>query len=162
MVENNESNENEQVEMAIRELMDDDKTVLALLNLIKLLKNSGDLESIQKLAEEFIPGNPVTIVQTADQPEFHKGGINLINLLVALMASLSNKTSQESLSTILYNSDELWASMVEGAKKPENFSLLRLMGVLKDPEIASGLTAVLNALKVLGNMLKRVDRGEGE
>jgi uncharacterized protein YjgD (DUF1641 family) len=162
MVENNENNENEQVEMAIRELMDDDKTILALLNLIKVLKNSGDLESIQKLAEQFIPGNPVTIVQTADQPEFHKGGINLINLIVALMASLSNKTSQESLSTILYNSDELWESMVEGAKKPENFSLLRLMGVLKDPEIASGLTAVLNALKVLGSMLKRVDRGEGE
>ncbi|MCL4344850.1 MAG: DUF1641 domain-containing protein [Candidatus Thermoplasmatota archaeon] len=162
MVENKENGENDQIELAIRELMEDDKSMLALLNLVKMLKDSADLEAIQKLAEQFIPGNPAMIIQTADQPEFHKGGINLINLIVALMASVSSKTSQESISTILYNSDELWESMVDGAKKPENFSLLRLMGVLKDPEIAAGLTAILNALKVLGAMLKRVDRGEGE
>lgn len=162
MVENNENKQNEQIEMAIREIMDDDESILALLNMVRMLKNSGDIATLQKIAGELIPGNPATIVQTVDQPEFHKGGISLANLLIGLMASLSNKTAQESMTSILYNSDELWSSMVEGAKKPENFSLLRLMGVLKDPEIAAGLTAVLNALKVLGAILKRVDRGEGE
>jgi uncharacterized protein YjgD (DUF1641 family) len=50
--------------------------------------------------------------------------------------------------------------MVEGAKKPDNLSLFGLLGILKDPEVASGITVVLNALRVIGKLLKKVDAGE--
>ena len=33
------------------------------------------------------------------------------------------------LNVLLYNSEDIWDSMIDGAKQPENFSLLRLMGM---------------------------------
>ena len=36
-------------------------------------------------------------------------------------------------SPINSDSEDIWDSMIDGAKQPENFSLLRLMGMLKDP-----------------------------
>ena len=153
----NEKNEKDQVEIALSELMGDDQTLLGVLNLVKMFKDSGNLEVLEKLLTENMPGNTKAYTSLIDKREFHMGGISLANALVALMASVSGKTSQSVLNVLLYNSEDIWDSMIDGAKQPENFSLLRLMGMLKDPEVAAGLSAVMNALKTLGSLLKKVD-----
>ncbi|MGP6220631.1 DUF1641 domain-containing protein [Caldiplasma sukawensis] len=150
----NKQNEKDKVEEMLAEFLEDDSAIAGLLNLAKIMKDSGNIEFLQKLGEENIPGNPKSILSLFDRKEMHEGGINLFNLIVGLMASFSKEPSQSAVLSILYNSDQLWSAMIDGAKKPENFSLLRLFGILKDPEIAAGLTSVLNMLKVLGSILK--------
>ncbi len=153
-----DKNENDKVELALSELMDDEETLLGLLNMIKLMKDSGNIQLLEKLLTENMPSNSKALASLLDKREIHIGGITMINVVLALMASLSSNVAQGALNTILYNSDELWNSMVEGAKQPENFSLFRLMGMMKDPEVAAGLSAMLNALKTLGTLLKKVDK----
>ncbi|MHB1439316.1 MAG: DUF1641 domain-containing protein [Cuniculiplasma sp.] len=154
----NEKQEKDQIELALSELMEDDQTLLSVLNLVKIFKESGNLEVLEKLITENLPGNTKSFTSLLDKRELHLGGISLANVMLGLMASLSGKTSQSALNILLYNSDELWDSMIDGAKQPENFSILRLMGTLKDPEVAAGLSAMLNALKTLGKLLTKVDR----
>jgi uncharacterized protein YjgD (DUF1641 family) len=160
MAKENTKDQTDQIQQIIGEIVGNDKSLVSVLEMIKSLSDSGSLKVIQRIMDEMIPGNPEAIIQTVDKLEFHEGGVNLASLMVAMMASLSGSVSRESINTVLYNSDELWSSMVDGAKKPENFSLFGLLGLFKDPEIAAGMTAVLNALKVLGKLLKRVNAGD--
>ena len=153
----NEKNQNDKVELAISELMDDEDSLLGVLNMIRVLKDSGNIELLEKLLTENMPSNPKAIASLLDKREIHVGGITMANMLLALMASLSGKTTQQAINVMMYNSDEIWSSMVDGAKQPENFSLLRLMGMMKDPDVAAGLSAVFNALKTIGILLKKVD-----
>ena len=162
MVDDKKQMDKDQVEELIKDLAGNEKSLASLLGMLKSLNDSGSLKVIQNLMDELIPGNPEGIVQTLDTIEFHEGGINLASFLVAFMASLSDNVTKDSISTILYNSNELWSEMVEGAKKPDNLSLFGLLGLLKDPEVAAGITVVLNALRVIGKLLKKVDTGEGQ
>ena len=160
MVNNKKQSDKDQVEELIKDIAGNEKSLASILEMLKSLSDSGSLKVIQNLMDELIPGNPEGIVQTLDKIEFHEGGINLASFLVAFMASLSDNVTKDSISTILYNSNELWSSMVDGAKKPDNLSLFGLLGLLKDPEVAAGITVVLNALRVIGKLLKKVDAGE--
>jgi Uncharacterized conserved protein len=153
-----EKNETDKIEVALSGLMDDEETMLGILNMVKLMKESGNIELLEKLLTENMPSNSKALASLLDKREIHIGGISLINMLLALMASLSSNTAQGAINAILYNSEELWSSMVDGAKQPENFSLFRLMGMMKDPEVAAGLSAMLNALKTLGALLQKVDK----
>ncbi|MCL5888712.1 MAG: DUF1641 domain-containing protein [Candidatus Thermoplasmatota archaeon] len=152
-----EKNEKDQVEIALSELIGDDQALLGVLNLVKIFKDSGNIEVLEKILTENMPGNTKAYTSLLDKRELHLGSISMMNSLLAVMASVSGKTSQSALNLLLYNSEDVLLSMIEGAKQPENFSILRLMGMLKDPEIAAGLSAVLNALKTLGSLLKKVD-----
>ena len=152
-----EKNEKDQVEIALSELIGDDQALLGVLNLVKIFKDSGNIEVLEKILTENMPGNTKAYTSLLDKRELHLGSISMMNSLLAVMASVSGKTSQSALNMLLYNSEDVLLSMIEGAKQPENFSILRLMGMLKDPEIAAGLSAVLNALKTLGSLLKKVD-----
>ncbi len=152
-----EKNEKDQVEIALSELIGDDQALLGVLNLAKIFKDSGNIEVLEKILTENMPGNTKAYTSLLDKRELHLGSISMMNSLLAVMASVSGKTSQSALNLLLYNSEDVLLSMIEGAKQPENFSILRLMGMLKDPEIAAGLSAVLNALKTLGSLLKKVD-----
>jgi uncharacterized protein YjgD (DUF1641 family) len=158
MVENEKTVEKDQVEVALSDIMDDEESLVGILNVIKLLKDSGNLKVLEKLLREMLPGNTESFTSLLDKRELHLGGMSGVNAMVALMASLSGSTSQSALNAILYNSDEIWEAMIDGAKQPDSFSILRLMGMLKDPEVSAGLTALMNALKVLGNLLKKVDK----
>lgn len=152
-----EKNEKDQVEIALSELIGDDQALLGVLNLAKIFKDSGNIEVLEKILTENMPGNTKAYTSLLDKRELHLGSISMMNSLLAVMASVSGKTSQSALNLLLYNSEDVLVSMIEGAKQPDNFSILRLMGMLKDPEIAAGLSAVLNALKTLGSLLKKVD-----
>ncbi len=162
MVVDKKQKDADRVGELIKDIEGNEESIKSLLGVLKTMSDSGNLKVIQDLMQELIPGNPEGIVQTLDKMEFHEGGINLASFIVAFMASLSDNVTKDSISTILYNSNELWSAMVDGAKKPENFSLFGLLGLLKDPEIAAGLTVVLNSLKVIGKLLKKVDTGEGQ
>lgn len=57
---------------------------------------------------------------------------------------------------ISFNSTGIAQSMVDGASSAQPLSILKLMSMLKDPEIAAGLMALMNMLKVLGTVFKKL------
>ena len=144
------------IEEMIGELVQDDDSLESLLRILNAMKGSGSLLLLESVITKNMPGSTAQIKRILDSQEIHSGGLKLLDVLIALMASLSQEPTADVINSILYNGDDIWSSMVQGAKKPDNYSLLRLMGLFKDPDLAAGLTAALNALKELGKILRGV------
>ena len=153
------TNEDKQVEIErmLGELVQDDSSMESLLRILSGLKDSGGLLLLETLISKKMPGSTVQAERFFNSNELNLGLLKLVDVLTALMAALSQGPTSGTINSILYNSDEIAEAMVTGAKKPDNYSLLRLMGMFKDPDLAAGLTAVLNALKEIGKILKTVD-----
>ncbi len=153
------TNEDKQIEIErmLGELVQDDTSMESLLRILSGLKDSGGLLLLESLISKKMPGSTIQAERLFNSNELNLGMLKLVDILTALMAALSQGPTSGTINSILYNSDEIVEAMVSGAKKPDSYSLLRLMGMFKDPELAAGLTAVLNALKELGKILKTVD-----
>ncbi|MHB1492585.1 MAG: helical membrane plugin domain-containing protein [Thermoplasmataceae archaeon] len=145
-----------EIERMLSDIVEDDESMASILRIISGLKDSGSLLLLESLISKKMPGSTVQVEKLVNSNEMNLGILKLVDVLAAFMAAISQGPTSGLINSILYNSDDLAATMVNGAKKPDNYSLLRLMGMFKDPELAAGLTAVLNALKELGRILKTV------
>ena len=132
------------IEVFLKDMMENTGQIEAALKVLSNLKETGILESLEHLSH------------LMGSKDFLHGAQKAINLISALVHSVSSETSSNAINSILYNSESIWEGMVYGAKNPEATSFLRLYAMLKDPDTSAGLTAVLNALKAIGYALKKV------
>ena len=120
------------------------------------MKDSGLISAFENLSSEFLPSDIEFLSSFMTSRDFLYGFVKTMNVVSALSHSLSSEKASDAIKAILFNSDELWDGMVDGAKNPEATSLLRLYAMLKDPDISAGLTAALYALKAIGSALRKV------
>lgn len=149
-------NEEDDLEPLIEGLIENRDSFESLLNLFGKVKNSGLISALENLSSEYLPSDIEFLSNFMTSRDFLYGFVKTMNVVSAFSHSLSNEKASDAIKAILFNSDELWDGMISGAKNPEATSLLRLYAMLKDPDISSGLTAVLNALKAIGSALRKV------
>lgn len=144
------------LEPLLQGLLENRDSFEALLNLFGKVKNSGLISALENLSSEYLPSDIEFLSNFLTSRDFLYGFVKTMNVVSALSHSLSSEKASDAVKAILYNSDDLWDGMISGAKNPEATSLLRLYAMVKDPDISSGITAVLNALKAIGSALKKV------
>lgn len=148
--------EGDDLEPLIRGLLENTDAFAPMLRLFTKLTNSGMIQALENMSAEFLPSDIEFLASFLTSKDFVYGLVKTVNVVSALAHAMSSEKGSDTVKAILYNSDEIWDGMVTGAKNPEATSLLRLYAMVKDPEISSGLTAVLNALKAVGSALKKV------
>ncbi len=149
-------NDQDDLEPLIEGLIENRDSFEALLNLFGKVKDSGLISALENLSSEFLPSDIEFLSSFMTSRDFLYGFVKTMNVVSALSHSLSSEKASDAIKAILFNSDELWDGMVDGAKNPEATSLLRLYAMLKDPDISAGLTAALYALKAVGSALRKV------
>ncbi len=149
-------NDQDDLEPLIEGLIENRDSFEALLNLFGKVKDSGLISAFENLSSEFLPSDIEFLSSFMTSRDFLYGFVKTMNVVSALSHSLSSEKASDAIKAILFNSDELWDGMVDGAKNPEATSLLRLYAMLKDPDISAGLTAALYALKAIGSALRKV------
>lgn len=126
------------------------------IDLLKALEDSGAIEDLAEFARAILPSNSSLIREIVGSEEM-KGGISKgVNLLPGVLFALSSEVTSDAVKAILYNSEELMTSMVNGSKSPQQFSMLKLLALLKDPEFSRGMSAFVAAISVLGKILMKV------
>lgn len=148
--------ENDDLEPLIKGLLENVDAFGPMMNLFSKLKNSGLLQAMENMSGDFLPSDIEFLSSFLTSKDFLYGLVKTVNVVSAVAHAMSSEKGSDTVKAILYNSDEIWDGMVSGAKNPEATSLLRLYAMVKDPDISSGLTAVLNALKAVGSALKKV------
>lgn len=149
-------NDQDDLEPLIEGLIENRDSFEALLNFFGKVKDSGLISALENLSSEFLPSDIEFLSSFMTSRDFLYGFVKTMNVVSALSHSLSSEKASDAIKAILFNSDELWDGMVDGAKNPEATSLLRLYAMLKDPDISAGLTAALYALKAVGSALRKV------
>lgn len=161
-VEMDKNQDDDDIETMIEGLMQNKDSLMKIVGLTKRVSDAGLIDIIENMTTDYMPADIEYIMNLFTSKEFTIGLIKSINVLSGLLHSLSSDKSGDAVKAVLFNTDSIMDSMVTGAKNPETFSIFRMLAIMKDPEITSGLTAVLNALKSLGKALRTVQNQDKE
>ena len=152
-----EDNERDVMEEALSLLLENGESLLSLARSLDKLSKAGLPALVEKIVSNSMPSDPQAVMKFVDNPDMLYGISKALNILPALLRSLSNESASDVIKSILYDSDEMYADMVNGAKNPNRMSFLKLMAIMKDEEVSAGMSAMLNLVKFLGKALGKVD-----
>ena len=142
------------IEKAIKENAD---VVMAFMKLLEKLKGAGIVDALTSINENVIPDNLDFFAKAFTSKDSMETFARSGNTLFALLFMLSNRKMADVVKAIAFNSQGIAESMEDGASKPQALSALKLLAMLKDPEVSSGINAMMNGLKVLGSILQKLD-----
>lgn len=151
-----QEDDGDDLEPLIMELMDSKDAIQSMLVMFRKLKQAGIVDLLDQLSVDYIPSDIEFIGKFFSSREFMTGVLKSANSVLGIMYALSRETTSDVLKAVMFDSDGLVDAMVDGAKNPERFSMMKLLAMMKDPEISAGLTAMLNMLKELGKSLQKV------
>ncbi|MCL5786358.1 MAG: DUF1641 domain-containing protein [Candidatus Thermoplasmatota archaeon] len=143
-------------EEALSILLSNGEALLSIARVVDRLAKAGIPQLIEKIAENSMPSDPDTFLEPLKRSDMVYDLSKGLNILPALMHAISDETGSDAIKSVLYDSDILFDEMVSGAKSPNRFTLMRLLAILKDEEVAAGLTSLINAIKFLGRAFRRV------
>lgn len=148
--------EEDDLEPLIKEFLESKDAIQSMLVMFRKLKQAGIVDFIDQVSDDYLPSDIEFIGKFLSSREFTYGVLKSANTMLGLMYALSRESTSDALKALMFDSEGLVDAMIDGAKNPERMSMMRLFAMTKDPEIASGLTAVLNMLKELGKSLQKV------
>lgn len=129
-----------------------------VLDALIAIGRSGVLERLGNVIKEFSATDPTYLLGMFSSEESLRGMAKLLGLFSSLLAAAGSETLTDIVKTVAFNSDSISDSMVTGAKNPDRFGLMKMMSTMKDPDFASSLTAMINALKIVGKLLRNVEQ----
>ncbi len=154
--EQTELEETDVVEELITFLLRNKDSSDQLIDLLKALEESGAIQDLTLFAQTLLPSNSALIKEIASSEEMRSGLSKAMNLLPGMLFALSSEVTNDTVKALLYNLESLMTSMVNGSKSPQQFSMLKMLSLLKDPEFGRGLSAAIAAISTLGKILMKV------
>ena len=151
---NNDLLKDNELESALENNMD---VVLAFLRVIERLKTAGLVEALDYINSDVIPDNLVFFARAFTSKDMLETISKSGNTLISMLYLLSNREMSDMIKAISFNSQGIAEAVQEGASGSHPLSVLKIMGMLKDPEVAAGLNAMISGLKAFGNVLKKLD-----
>ena len=145
------------LEPFLKEILGNRNFMLTAIGTIQKLTSSGAITAFNRLLDEYTPGDFEAVVSLFSSKELMLLLKKSIGTLSGIAYAFSRDSTSDTVQSILYNLDDVTESMVDGARNPKPMSILKLLSMMKDDEVASGLTAAMEALKALGRSLKKVN-----
>ncbi len=143
-----------ELESALENNMD---VVLAFLRLMERLKAAGLVEALDYISSDVIPDNLAFFARAFTSKDMLETISKSGNTLISALFLLSNREMSDMIKAISFNGQGIAEAFREGASGSRPLSVLKIMGMLKDPEVAAGLNAMISGLKAFGNVLKKLD-----
>ncbi len=143
-----------ELESALENNMD---VLLAFFRLIERLKGAGIVEALDYINNDVIPDNLEFFVKAFTSKDMLETISKSGNTLISMLFLLSNREMSDMIKAISFNSQGIAEAVHDGASGSHPLSVLKIMGMLKDPEVAAGLNAMIYGLKAFGNVLKKLD-----
>jgi len=141
------------IENLLLKLNENKDLIDAILKMLEKLKGAGAVESINHITD-VLPDNLDFFVRSFTSPDFTDVISKSGNTLISLLFLLSNNEMADVIKAISFNSQGIAESMIDNASSAQPMSIFKLLSLFKDPEVSSGLNALIGALKVLGKSLK--------
>jgi len=144
------------VEELLKFFLENKDVSFQFLDLLNSLKDSGAIEDFAAFARSIMPSSSALVKEMGNSEEIFSSISKAGNLVPSILYAASLESSSDALKAILYNSDAIFKAMISGAKNPEQFSIFKLLALLKDKEFTKGLTALVNFVSALGKALSKV------
>ncbi len=147
----------DKMETALKILLENQDDLLSLATVLDTMGKSGMFKLIGDIVKDYFPSDPTYLVRIIGSESTMRSVGKLFNILPALLNLMQDERTNDIVKELAFNVDGLSETLLDGAKNPERFGVMKLMSILKDPEVASGMTALINVLKFLGKILRNVE-----
>ncbi len=147
----------DKMETALKILLENQDDLLSLVTVLDTMGKSGMFKLIGDIVKDYFPSDPTYLVRIIGSESTMRSVGKLFNILPALLNMMQDERTNDIVKELAFNVDGLSETLLDGAKNPERFGVMKLMSILKDPEVASGMTALINVLKFLGKILRNVE-----
>ncbi len=147
----------DKMETALKILLENQDDLLSLATILDTMGKSGMFKLIGDIVKDYFPSDPTYLVRIIGSESTMRSVGKLFNILPALLNMMQDERTNDIVKELAFNVDGLSETLLDGAKNPERFGVMKLMSILKDPEVASGMTALINVLKFLGKILRNVE-----
>jgi uncharacterized protein YjgD (DUF1641 family) len=147
----------DKMETALKILLENQDDLLSLATILDTMGKSGMFKLIGDIVKDYFPSDPTYLVRIIGSESTMRSVGKLFNILPALLNLMQDERTNDIVKELAFNVDGLSETLLDGAKNPERFGVMKLMSILKDPEVASGMTALINVLKFLGKILRNVE-----
>jgi uncharacterized protein YjgD (DUF1641 family) len=140
-----------------RAIKNNGEVIMAFMRTLEKLKGAGIVNALDYINENVMPDNIDFFARALTSNDFMETLAKSGNTIFSLLFMMSNREMGDMIKAVSFNAQGIAESMKDGAEKSQPLSVLKLMGMLKDPEVASGINALVYGLKVLGTVLKKLD-----
>jgi|YelNatPaOPRAMG01_1025707.scaffolds.fasta_scaffold01169_16 uncharacterized protein YjgD (DUF1641 family) len=150
--------ENEdKLEPLIREILEDSDFLEALLNILKKMKEAGIVNLANNIANDYLPTDIEFLGKFFASKELVYGTLKSANTAVSVIHALSDERTSDLVKAVMFNMPDATEGMITAAKTQDKISLMKIYSMMKDPEIAAGISVMFSFLKFLGAVMKKVD-----
>ncbi|GEM_PF-6592791 len=149
-------NERDGIEELLRFVYENSELTLELVELLEKLNTSGVLKTLVKIVSNLVPTDKTVLTSYLESDEAMNAIGKLVNVLPALSTALSSEKNRDLIKLILFNSEALSDALINGAKNPEPLGLMKMMSLMKDPELSRATTGFIHMLMALGSLLEKV------
>ncbi|SMD31119.1 DUF1641 domain-containing protein [Picrophilus oshimae] len=129
--------------------------IYEIFNLISKLRDSGLIDAL-KTIEGILPDNLDFLVKSVTSKDYLDIIFRAYGTLNSIIYMLAEPNMSEIIKIIGYNSSGIAQSMIDGTSSGQPISIFKLMSMLKDPEISAALNGIFDALKIIGDSVKKL------
>ncbi|QRF74782.1 hypothetical protein Thermo_00273 [Thermoplasmatales archaeon] len=147
----------DRLEPLIREMLEDSDFLEAMLNIMKRLKEAGIVNLANNIANDYLPTDVEFLGKFFASKELVYGMLKSANTAVSLIHALSDERTSDLVKAVMFNMPDAAEGMVEAAKTQDRMSMMKLYSMMKDPDVAAGISVMFSFLKFLGTVMKKVD-----
>lgn len=147
----------DRLEPLIREMLEDSDFLEAMLNIMKRLKEAGIVNLANNIANDYLPTDVEFLAKFFASKELVYGMLKSANTAVSLIHALSDERTSDLVKAVMFNMPDATEGMVEAAKTQDRMSMMKLYSMMKDPDVAAGISVMFSFLKFLGTVMKKVD-----
>ncbi len=147
----------DRLEPLIREMLEDSDFLEAMLNIMKRLKEAGIVNLANNIANDYLPTDVEFLAKFFASKELVYGMLKSANTAVSLIHALSDERTSDLVKAVMFNMPDAAEGMVEAAKTQDRMSMMKLYSMMKDPDVAAGISVMFSFLKFLGTVMKKVD-----
>ena len=147
----------DKLEILLKELMANSDSLVSLVSVIEKLKKAGIIDLINSISRDYMPTDIEFFGHMFSSREFTYAGLKTANVLLSVMYAMADEKISDTIKNLMFNLRGAIDAASSAAKITSSLGTLELYRMLKDPEIAAGIRAVMALMKAVGEVLKKTE-----
>ncbi|BAB60600.1 TVG1507900 [Thermoplasma volcanium GSS1] len=144
------------LEVLLNKVVENKDTIVSLMDLLEKMKEAGIIDVFMSIAKDYTPTDVEFLAKFFTERELTEALLKVGNSMMGLLYGLAGERTSDVIKAVSFNLQGVTDGLVDGIKNPQSFSALKLMALLKDPDISALITGLVNAAKVLVSSIKKV------
>ncbi|WP_048162148.1 DUF1641 domain-containing protein [Thermoplasma acidophilum] len=144
------------IEALLNKIVENKDTIVAFMDLLSKMKEAGIIDVFMGIAKDYAPTDIEFLAKFFTEKELTEALLKVGNSMMGLLYGLGEERTSDLVKAISFNLPGVTEEFVNGVKNPQPLSALKLMALLKDPDVSAFITGLINALKVVVSSVKKV------